>query len=142
MTESRRILVVEDSFLTAAQMKGAVERMGFVVLGPAPSAHEAISLIESIGCDGAVLDINLGDHTVEPVARWLMRAGKPFVFVSGYDSPSTLDPSFRGHPLLRKPVSPSALEQIIRRALLGPASEPGDPSKPADALQPGDPPRG
>ena len=38
------------------------------------------------GCDVAVLDVNLGNETAEPVARELRARGTPFVVLSGYSS--------------------------------------------------------
>ena len=39
------------------------------------------------GCDAAVLGINLGNETSEPVALELMKRKTPFVTLSGYSRP-------------------------------------------------------
>ena len=91
-----RVLVVEDSYLAARSLARMLQDLGAEVVGPAPSVQAAMSLIESKGCDAAVLDINLGSETVEPIARRLDDEGRPYFFISGYASPKTMlaDPRF------------------------------------------------
>ncbi|MBU2532837.1 MAG: PAS domain S-box protein, partial [Alphaproteobacteria bacterium] len=82
---SGRILVVEDEALIATELEDILTDANFEVLGPAGSVKHALDLIDRIGCDAAVLDLNLGgNETSEPIARRLMRDGTPFVVVSGY----------------------------------------------------------
>lgn len=81
----RRILVVEDEYLIADHMQGALEDEGAVVIGPAASVREALRLLDAEAhVDGAVLDINLGSEQVFPVADALQRRGIPFIFATGY----------------------------------------------------------
>lgn len=108
-----RILVVEDSFLTARSLIRLLEDLGVNVLGPAPSVKRAMSLLDANSCDGALLDINLGIETVEPVAERLDNAGIPFLFVSGYSSPKLVNPRYKDRPLVAKPVDPVVLARIF-----------------------------
>jgi len=113
-----RVLVVEDVFLTAFRLKTIVEQFGCNVVGPAPSVDDALYLIENIGCDAALLDINLGDESVEPVARRLLALDIPFVFVTGYASPPRDSPLFRERPRLLKPLDPQLLQRVMQREFL------------------------
>jgi DNA-binding response OmpR family regulator len=79
-----RVLVVEDEFFIALDIGQQLADAGFEVVGPAPSVAKALTLVAEPGCDVAVLDINLGGETSEPVARKLRETGKPFVVLSGY----------------------------------------------------------
>jgi CheY-like chemotaxis protein len=106
-----RILIVEDSYMTARSLVRLVEDLGGVVVGPAHSVASAMQLLDTGGCDAAVLDINLGSETVEPVAERLDDTGRPFFFVSGYSSPKLMNPRFKARILLAKPVDPT----IFRR---------------------------
>ena len=82
----RRILVVEDDFIIASDLQSWLEEQGFMVLGPAPSTEDALALLRAASLpDAAVLDINLGDEEVFPVADALRAANVPFVFMTGYD---------------------------------------------------------
>jgi len=58
------------------------------VAGSAASVAQALTLVENDGdrLDGAVLDINLGNERVYPVADVLRGRGIPFVFTTGYDA--------------------------------------------------------
>jgi DNA-binding response OmpR family regulator len=75
---------------------------GFEVVGPVTSVAKALRLIAQPGCDIAVLDVNLGGETCEPVAQKLRASGKPFVVLTGY-SPDNLVLSFNDVTILTKP---------------------------------------
>jgi DNA-binding response OmpR family regulator len=73
---------------------------GYEVVGLATSVPKALRLEPR--CDVAVLDVNLGRETCEPVVRKLREVGKPFVVLTGY-SPDNLSPSFNDATVLTKP---------------------------------------
>ena len=77
-----RVLVVEDEAIVAIDIADQLTEAGFEVVGPAPSVAKALKLIEHVGCDIAVLDVNLRDETAEPVARELRLRRTPFLFLS------------------------------------------------------------
>ncbi|MFC3231134.1 PAS domain S-box protein [Marinibaculum pumilum] len=114
----RRVLVVEDEALVAFELAGALEQAGFAVVGPVARVDQALALIETPGCDCAVLDINLGSEMADPVAARLTACGLPFVTVSGY-APSQQPAAFRGAPFLPKPVQLPALTAELERLLAG-----------------------
>jgi len=60
-----RVLVVEDEAIIAIDIAEQLSRAGFQVVGPAPSVAKALKLIADVGCDVAVLDLNLRDETAE-----------------------------------------------------------------------------
>jgi len=78
--EGRRFLVVEDEYLIAVDLVATLESLGVEVAGPAASVQEALQLLErGDHLDGAVLDINLRNERVYPVADVLRSRGVPFV---------------------------------------------------------------
>ena len=103
-----RVLVVEDDALLALDIARQLVDAGLEVVGPATSVTKALGLIGKIGCDVAVLDVNLGKETAEPVARELRLRGTPFVVLSGYSSEQH-PPGFHGAPVLSKPARPGVL---------------------------------
>jgi CheY-like chemotaxis protein len=111
---SVRVLIVEDQFMSALALVHAVEQLGATVVGPAPSVEDALRLIEQNEFNAALLDINLGNETVEPVAQRLEDLGCPFVFVTGYASPKLIDPRFKAHRIIPKPVDSSLLRSVMR----------------------------
>jgi PAS domain S-box-containing protein len=119
----RRVLVVDDEPVIAAEIAAMLEEAGLEVIGPASGVREALSLLEHEGCDAAVLDVNLGNQTSEPIAQELIRRGTPFVLVSGY-SRTQLPGFFRSAPFIHKPLQPAELQAGIKRCLVatGPLS--------------------
>jgi len=107
------VLVVEDSFLTARTLAKLIEGFGAEVVGPVPTVRRALGLLNDGGCNAAILDVNLGSETVEPVAQKLLDLGLPFFFVSGYSSPKLLSSRFKGWPLVPKPVDPVLLQRMF-----------------------------
>ena len=110
---SLRVLVVEDEFLIGLDIGQQLADAGFEVVGPATSVAKALKLIAQRGCDIAVLDVNLGGETCEPVAQKLRASGKPFVVLTGY-SPDNLVPSFNDATILTKPPCVDDLLTAVR----------------------------
>jgi two-component SAPR family response regulator len=110
-----RVLVVEDSFMTARAIAHMLQELGAEVLGPVPSVQKAMAVLDLGQCEAAVLDINLGSETVEPVAKRLEEFGIPYFFVSGYASPKSMlqDVKYRKRRLLPKPVEPIMFNEAI-----------------------------
>ena len=113
----RRVLVVEDEYLIASQMKRWLLAAGCEVLGPVPSVDQALDLIEDDHLDAAVLDVNLGDgDTAYPVADKLGVLGVPYLFATG--DMKLADASVYSHrPRLEKPFVASELVLALRRIL-------------------------
>jgi ActR/RegA family two-component response regulator len=113
----RRLLVVEDEYLIAAALERALEDRGAEVVGPAGSVEGALRLVEAEGdrLDGAVLDINLRDERVYPVADALAARGVPFVFLTGYDA-QVIPDTYAGVPRSEKPVSTALLARTLLKA--------------------------
>lgn len=104
-----RVLVVEDSMLMAEVLSDALQDAGYQVVGPVPDLESGRTLALERDLDGALLDINLFGQFCFPIAEVLERRGIPFLFLTGYDSPQMIPPSFRAVRRLSKPVDPSAL---------------------------------
>jgi PAS domain S-box-containing protein len=120
----KRVLVVEDEALIALDLISALENAGYAVLGPATNVGQALDLLNQTACDAAVLDINLGSATSEPVAARLTSMGIPFVIMSGltdHQRPA----SIRNAPFIGKPLDPKNLVSMLESLLAKP-----DPSMP------------
>jgi DNA-binding response OmpR family regulator len=108
----RRILVVEDDYVQAADICDDLRRVGATVLGPAPTSHYAYSLLMGRrGVDGAILDIRLHGTDVFDLARELRERGVPMVFATGYGD--DIPAAFGGAPLLNKPINPDRLIEVV-----------------------------
>jgi DNA-binding response OmpR family regulator len=120
MHERRRILVVEDDFLVATLLAEILESVGWQVVGPVAHLATALDAAATEGFDAAVLDVNLGDQTVYPVAEVLDARRVPFVFVTACGR-GALPPLFCGRPHLGKPFAPGELIDTVAR-LIAPAA--------------------
>ena len=76
-----RVLVVEDEALLADEISRILDDAGFQVVGPAGRVEKAFHLLNDVGCDAAVLDMQLDGETSELIARVLAARGTPFVTV-------------------------------------------------------------
>lgn len=111
MTGSR-ILVVEDEYLVAEDVRRWLTEHGAEVVGPAPRLARAHSLIASERVDAAVLDVHVAGELVFPVADSLHQRGIPFLFMSGFDR-SIVPPRFANVRLLEKPILLETLVQAV-----------------------------
>ena len=114
----RKLLLVEDEYIVAADLAIRLEDVGAEIVGPAGSVEEALELVQSEGgrLDGAVLDVNLAGQRVYPVADALITQGVPFVLTTGYDA-SAIDSKYADVPRCEKPVDPAALARSLAAAL-------------------------
>ena len=112
----RRLLVVEDDYMIAADLSRTLEGRGAEVVGPAGSVERALRLVEAEGdrLDGAVLDINLRDERVYPVADALAARGVPFIFLTGNDAWVVPD-AYTGVPRCEKPVNTAQLARTLSK---------------------------
>ncbi len=118
----RRILVVEDAPIIAEATAAQVRAAGAAVVGPFLSLGEAMASVDEGNPDAALLDVNLGDEMVFPLADRLAALGVPFAFATGYGDETILPPHLRGRPRILKPFDDAALLAALGRALAEPAS--------------------
>jgi CheY-like chemotaxis protein len=116
----RRLLVVEDDYLIAIELAGALEDYGARIVGMAGSVKDARALIETEGdqLDGAVLDVNLDGDRVYPIADALLALGIPFVFATGYDL-WVIPAVYAGVPRCEKPIRVSLLSRLLAEQIAG-----------------------
>lgn len=107
-SRSMRVLVAEDNFLLAMDMTLELRSSGAEVLGPFASLQDALAAAREEGPTCAVLDVDLLDGDVFPLADELRRRGVPFMFATGRDV-AGLPCRFRAAPFLRKPINARGL---------------------------------
>ena len=111
----RRILVAEDDYMLAEDLRSDLERQGAEVVGPVPSVAEALKLVQAEdNLDGAVLDVNVRGERVFPVADVLRERGVPMVFTTGYEH-WALPETYAEIPRCDKPVDLRCLSKALIR---------------------------
>lgn len=96
------VLVIEDEMVVMFIIEDNLVDLGCKRISCASTTVEAEALIDSHAFDGAVLDLNLGGQSSEPVARLLVQKGIPFFFCTGHGDEQI--PGFT-QSVLRKPFS-------------------------------------
>ena len=113
--QGRRVLVVEDEYMLAEDLREALESQGAEVVGPVPTVAEALDLLRREPAPHmAILDINLGGEMVYPVADALRARGIPFLFATGYEPWSILE-AYADVPRMEKPVELRSLRHVPGR---------------------------
>lgn len=116
--EGLTIMVVEDDFLAALDLKRLVEERAGRVAGPVGRLEQAQRLARSERLDGALLDVKLNGVDSLRLADDLIARDIPVVLVTGYD-PSTLPERFAGTPRLPKPFSEDAFDRLVADLFVG-----------------------
>jgi two-component SAPR family response regulator len=114
-----RILIVEDEYMIADNLREELESAGAVVLGPVSDVEDALAVLSCESrVDGAILDINLAGETSYPVADELTRRQIRFVFTTGYDRHAVPE-QYRHITRCQKPIQPARVRDAIRSAIYG-----------------------
>jgi CheY-like chemotaxis protein len=113
-----RIMLVEDELLVGMDLAQALEEWGYEVLGPYGSPGDALNALSPHAPDLGLLDVNLGAAgDSRPVAEGLAQAGRPFLFLTGYDCAEAPLGSHLRAPCVAKPVNLPALREAVAQAL-------------------------
>jgi DNA-binding response OmpR family regulator len=108
-----RVLVVEDEYYLADDVRTTLTDIGADVLGPLPSVSEAQAFINAnAAIDCVLLDINLGGELAFDVADTLRERNIPFAFLTGYDR-QALPGRFLKVQRLEKPANAEQLIVLI-----------------------------
>ena len=113
---NKRILVIEDEFLIGVEIHTLLTEAGFSVIGPATTVPAALKHISEGNFDAALVDANLGGHSIDGVTAALADRGTPFVLVTGYGR-NNLPPQLANAPLIQKPFDPRTLIDAVQRLL-------------------------
>ena len=112
-----RVMVVEDEWLLAMEIKRLLEKQGCTVLGPFGDVPRALASLDGERPDAAILDLNLRGEFDARMAQALEAKGVPFVIVTGYGAAQVTAPEVRNAPRLSKPVDHGKLLRAVRKAL-------------------------
>jgi DNA-binding response OmpR family regulator len=106
-----RILIVEDEYMLATELAGAIQGAGGEVAAMVASLDDAEQATNQ-RLDGAILDIQIGDKKSFDLARRMKAFRIPVMFTTGYDQ-AIVPEELMNVPCLSKPLS---LSEVVRRA--------------------------
>ena len=112
-----RVLIVEDEPLVAADLQTILVDAGFQISGVATRLSKALSLIETVACDVAIVDANLSGSSAGPDCSAALAArGLPFIVLSGYTH-GQLQSEFSSGSFVQKPYRTGELVDRLRAIL-------------------------
>ena len=119
--EGRKILVVEDEFITAADLISNLEDMGFIVPASTDSGEDVIGLAQEHDPDLILMDINLKRQMDGITAADLVKKQLdiPVVFLTGQSDEATIQKAIASEPFgyIIKPFDERTLKTTIAMAL-------------------------
>lgn len=102
---NRRIIVVEDEVFVAMAIEDALVSAGATVIGPAMSVTSGLELLDSeTKLDGAILDINVDNELVFPIAERLRDQGVPIIFHTAYAHTTEMQEAYPEAVICIKPA--------------------------------------
>ncbi|KIC92619.1 sigma 54-interacting response regulator [Flavihumibacter solisilvae] len=94
-----KILIVEDQFIEALNLKIILENAGYPVCEPAQSVYEALQSIKKHTPQLVIVDIFLkGPKTGIDLARYLRENHIPFIYLSANTNADVLEAAKKTHP--------------------------------------------
>ncbi len=116
MLDGAPILIVEDEPFIAMDLAAAVWTAGGLVVGPAATVRAGLTLLAQKPVAAAILDCNLLDGEVSPLATALLRMGTPLIVYTASSLPKALAAWEPQIPVIKKPTPP--LLVVARLAVL------------------------
>lgn len=117
MLASARILILEDEAITALDLAEAVEMAEGVVVGPVGTVAAALALLDGQEVSAAILDANLPDGELTPVAVRLLDRGIPVIVHTGLGAPQELRQRYPEVPVYLKPTASERLVEVLSEIL-------------------------
>lgn len=118
MLPQARVLIVEDELLIAMDLAWTVKDAGGQVVGPVASVKEALGLARNEPLDGAILDVNLSDGEVTPVAEALAERRIPVVMHTASEVPAPVREQFPELALFQKPTELLTLVRELAKTIM------------------------
>lgn len=110
---SLRVLVVEDEAMLGLMYEDFLEVLGHELAGLCTSLSDCDAALDAaVPVDVAILDCNLPDGAIWPVARRMRACGIPIIFASGGDGYGVPD-DLAATPTLAKPFSLDSLARAL-----------------------------
>ena len=111
-----RVLVAEDELIVGEDLCQTVAEAGYIVEGPFDDLSSAMLAYQKMKPDIAILDVQLGDGIVYPLAEQMMAENVEVIFHSGQLTPEEVATRFPKAQALQKPCPPAQVIHSVQRA--------------------------
>jgi DNA-binding NarL/FixJ family response regulator len=116
-----RILVVEDDYFVATDLEDGLRQAGMDVLGPVPTAEEALALAKAEHPVLALMDIRLAGEMdgIDAALALYRELGIRCIFASAHAEPPYRQRAAAASPLgwVQKPYATEAVVAAVKKAL-------------------------
>jgi len=117
----RKIVIVEDEGIIAADLQGRLERAGYQVPGVAASGGEALQIIRTQAPDLVLMDIRLAGELdgIQVAEKVRSEFNIPVVFLTAYEDRETLQRASQTQAFgyIKKPIASASLQGSIEMAI-------------------------
>lgn len=114
---NKTAMIVEDEALIAYAIEEMVTSLGYDVVGPIATVKDAIAATERDWPHVAILDVNLRDGEVFPLADLLSRSNVPIVFHTANSDSIDLSGRYSRARIVAKPSSSRQIASAIDAVL-------------------------
>ena len=116
MDNQLHVFVAEDEPIVALDLCDTVAEAGYVVEGPFNNLSSAMLAYQKHKPDVAILDVQLGDGIVYPLAEQMMAEDIPVIFHSGELTRQEMSARFPKARTLTKPCPPAEVLHTVQSA--------------------------
>src|SRR5579864_8059024 len=117
----RKIVIVEDEGLIAADLQGRLEREGYQVPGIAATGGEALQLVRAESPDLVLMDIRLAGELdgIQVADKVRQEFDVPVVYLTAYEDRETLQRASQTQAFgyIKKPIASASLQGSIEMAI-------------------------
>ena len=111
------VFVVEDEAILTTDLCDTVAEAGFKVAGPHSNLSSAMRAFRKRKPDVAILDVQLNDGKIFPIARKLADQKIPIIFHSGLAADAEVQARFPNATTLPKPCPPAVMIAAVNQLL-------------------------
>jgi DNA-binding response OmpR family regulator len=111
------VLVAEDEFLVALELEAILRDAGIERIKVCRTVGDALAQARGANFVAAILDVQLGEERVSPVARQLARRGIPFLFYTAHPETDPLLSEWQGRQVIAKPADAGTIRHAVAALL-------------------------
>jgi DNA-binding response OmpR family regulator len=111
------VFLAEDESLIALDLADAIEAAGGRVVGPFATVRAALASAQTVHVAAAILDANLADRDVTPLAVLLLARHVPVLIYTGRGIPKELQRLHPHLPVIAKPAVSAAIVFAVARLI-------------------------
>lgn len=112
-SRAKCVMICEDEAIVALDLRLIVEDLGLAVVGPFSTVSQSLKACDHETIDAAILDVQLRDGEIFPVAEKLRAQGVSVIFHSGHALEEELSRDYPSAKFCPKPVHVENLTRYL-----------------------------